>query len=76
MDRGVVGFRIDATRHLFESDSFLDEPCLTNEHECTINFDSLKHIYTTDQPETIVIVKEWRKFVDNYLKNKNISFSR
>jgi len=76
LDRGVIGFRIDATRHLFESETFLDEPCLMSEYECTINFDSLDHIYTTNQPETIEIVKEWREFVDNYLKNKNIPFSR
>lgn len=76
MDRGVIGFRIDATKHLYKSDTFLDEPCLKSDFECTINFDSLDHIYTVDQPEIIEIIKEWREFVDNYLRNKNIPFSR
>ncbi|XP_060865355.1 maltase A3-like [Metopolophium dirhodum] len=75
MDRGVIGFRIDATRQLYESDLFLDEPCLMSDYECTINFHSLNHIYTQDQPENIEIVREWREFIDNYTRNKNIPFS-
>jgi len=76
IDRGVVGYRFDAIKHLYESDSFLDEPCLTNEDECKINHDSLKHIYTTDQPENIEIINEWREFIDNYMRSKNIPISR
>lgn len=75
IDRGVVGFRFDALRHLYESDLFLDEPCLTNEVECRINHDSLNHTYTVDQPENIEIIREWREFVDGYMKSKNISIS-
>ncbi|XP_003246887.1 maltase 2 [Acyrthosiphon pisum] len=71
MDRGIVGFRFDALRHLYESDSFLDEPCLTTEAECKVNHDSLNHTYTVDQPENIEIIREWREFVDNYTKNND-----
>ena len=73
MNKGVIGFRFDAVRHLYESDLFLDEPCLTDNQECIINFDSLNHTYTVDQPENIDIVMEWRKFIDNYSRSKNIS---
>ncbi|CAI6365308.1 unnamed protein product [Macrosiphum euphorbiae] len=71
LDRGVVGFRFDALRHLYESDSLLDEPCLMTEEECKINYVSLNHTYTVDQPETIEIIREWREFVDNYTRSNN-----
>lgn len=77
IDRGVVGFRFDAIKHLYESEKFLDEPCLTDDEvECKTNHDSLNHIYTTDQPENIVIINEWREFIDNYMRSKNIPISR
>lgn len=76
IDRGVVGFRFDAIKHLYESDSLLDEPCLTYEDECKINHDSLNHTYTTDQPENIAIINEWREFIDDYMRSKNIPISR
>ncbi|XP_025204893.1 maltase A3-like, partial [Melanaphis sacchari] len=75
MDKGVVGFRFDALRHLYESDSFLNETCLTNQDECSTNYDSLKHTYTIDQPETIDILMEWREHIDNLTRLKNISIS-
>lgn len=77
IDRGVVGFRFDAIKHLYESDSFRNEPCLTDdEDECKKNHGSLKHIYTTDQPENIEIINEWREFIDDYMRRKNIPISR
>lgn len=72
MDRGVVGFRFDALRHLYESDLFLDEPCLETEDICETHYFSLNHTYTLDQPENIEIIKEWREFTDNYTRDKNI----
>lgn len=75
IDKGVAGFRFDALRHLYESDTFLDEPCLMDKCSST-RYESLNHIYTADQPETIEIIKEWRKFIDDYTKVKNISLPR
>lgn len=75
MDRGVVGFRFDALKHLYESDSFLDEPCIGSEKECATQYFSLNHTYTVDQPETTEIIKEWREFIDNHTRNKNITLS-
>ena len=76
LDRGVVGFRFDALRHLYESDSLLDEPCLMTEEQCKVNYVSLNHTYTVDQPETIDIIREWREFVDNYTRSNNRPISR
>ncbi|KAF0766758.1 maltase 2-like, partial [Aphis craccivora] len=76
MGKGVVGFRIDALRQLYESDLFLDEPCLTEgDPLCSVIFGCLNHTYTMDQPETIEIIKEWREFIDNYTRSNNIPMS-
>ncbi|XP_027848442.1 maltase 2-like isoform X2 [Aphis gossypii] len=76
MSKGVVGFRFDALRHLYESDSFLDEPCLTEgDPSCLVNFDSLNHTYTVDQPENIDIIMEWREYIDNFTRSNNIPIS-
>jgi len=74
LDKGVIGFRFDALKHLYESDLFLDEPCITK-NDCAKDHDSLNHTYTIDQPENIDIINEWREFTDNYLRSKNMSIS-
>lgn len=64
MDRGVDGFRIDATPYIFEDERFLDEPLSgisdVNDYAYTIS------IYTKDQPKNYELMKEWRKVVDDY----------
>jgi alpha-glucosidase len=75
MDKGVSGFRFDAVKFLYENSSLPDEPFkpgMSNSSE----YIELNHIYTTDQPEVIDTVIEWRAFMDNYTKTKNISVSR
>lgn len=70
LDLGVDGFRIDAVPSLFEMEAdgngnYPDEPrsYISND---TANWDYLKHIYTTDQPETIDMVYQWRALMDEY----------
>lgn len=70
MAKGVVGFRFDALKHLFESDKFLDEPYLPGK-ENTHKWSDMNHIYTLDQPEVIDIVKKWREFLDNFTRENN-----
>ncbi|XP_051156952.1 alpha-glucosidase-like isoform X2 [Leptopilina boulardi] len=64
MDRGVDGFRIDATPYIFEDERFLDEPLSgisdVNDYSYTIS------IYTKDQPKNYELMSEWRKVVDDY----------
>lgn len=73
MSRGVVGFRFDALKHLFESDLFLDEPYLPGKENSTRYYDT-DHIYTTDQPEVFEIIYQWRKFMDDFSKKNNVPF--
>jgi len=75
MDRGVVGFRFDALKHLFESDTFHDEPYYPGKENST-NYDDMIHIYINDLPETIDLLYEWRDFMDDYTSKKNLTISR
>lgn len=75
MAKGIIGFRFDAVRSLFESETFLDEPYLPgkpNIHQ----YDYLDHIYTQDLPEVIDIINKWREFMDNFTKENNFKISR
>ncbi|KAK8395419.1 hypothetical protein O3P69_006219 [Scylla paramamosain] len=61
LDKGVDGFRVDAVKYLVEAqDLNLDEPTDSDNPEL------LHHIFTTNQPETFQILREWRELVDKY----------
>jgi len=75
MHKGISGFRFDAVDYLYENISLLDEPFLPGRSNST-EYKDLDHIYTRNQPENIVIISEWRAFMDNYTKSKNKSVSR
>lgn len=68
--KGVAGFRIDAVPHVFEiapdaEGNWPDEPrndWVTDPDD----YGYLKHIYTVDQPETIALVYEWRKVLNDF----------
>ncbi|XP_025831770.1 maltase A1-like isoform X1 [Agrilus planipennis] len=69
LDKGVDGFRIDAVRAFFEHPDFKDEPLADDyENYKPYEYNYLKHIYTTDQPENIEMIYQWREVVDNYQK--------
>lgn len=64
MDKGVDGFRVDAVKHLYEvEDLSLDEPLAPGHHNPS-DYDSLQHPYTSNQPENLDAVREWRKLLD------------
>lgn len=70
LDKGVDGFRIDAVPHLFEvapdqAGTLPDEPLSHNTNDPN-DYNYLQHIYTTNQPETIDMVYQWRKEMDDY----------
>lgn len=74
LDKGVDGFRIDAVPHLFEvardaNGNFPDEP-LSHATNDPNDYGYLQHIYTTNQPETLDMVYQWRAVMDEY-KAKN-----
>ncbi|XP_029347067.1 maltase A2-like [Acyrthosiphon pisum] len=74
MYKGVSGLRLDAIDYLYENVSLLDEPFLPGKSNST-EYKDLVHIYTRNQPENIIIVLEWRAFMDSYTKSKNKSIS-
>lgn len=69
LNKGVAGFRIDAVPHVFEiapdAAGYRDEPRndWVNDPD---DYGYLQHIYTVDQPETIVLVYEWRAVLDEF----------
>lgn len=68
LDQGVDGFRISAVAHLFENESFPDEPVNEDADSSVLesDYEYLRHIYTTDLDETINTVYQWRNVVDDY----------
>ncbi|XP_067627246.1 maltase A3-like [Eurosta solidaginis] len=72
LQRGVYGFRIDAVPFAFEiapdaKGNWPDEP----RNDWVIDPDDynyVKHIYTVDQPETLDLVYEWRRVLDDFRK--------
>ncbi|XP_034476692.1 maltase A1 [Drosophila innubila] len=70
LDRGVAGFRIDAVPWCFEAlpdaeGRYPDEP-LSGYTDDPDDASFLKHIYTQDQPETVDMVYQWRRLLDDY----------
>ncbi|XP_067633473.1 maltase A3-like [Eurosta solidaginis] len=66
--KGVAGFRIDAVPHIYEvapdSDgNWPDEPRNYWENDLE-DYNSLQHIYTKDQPETLEMVYEFREVMN------------
>ncbi|KAF0749361.1 maltase 2-like [Aphis craccivora] len=64
---GIDGIRVDALKHVYESESLDDEPIL-DEH-MALNYFNLDHIYTIDQDEIYDLIKEWRLLLDDFKQN-------
>lgn len=69
VNRGVDGFRIDAVPHIgekrFANGTYPDEP-VSGWSDNSNSYDYHNHIYTKDQPLTLEVVYEWRKYLDEY----------
>ncbi|XP_059476121.1 alpha-glucosidase-like [Neocloeon triangulifer] len=66
LENGMDGFRVDAPGHIVEHIDFLDEPP-TNDPNCPpMQFCQLQHIYTMNQPETLDVLREFRKVIEEY----------
>lgn len=66
LDHGVDGFRIDAINFMFEDRRMLDEPVIPGTGLPADDWETLNHIYTMDQNDTYLVLKSWRKLVDDY----------
>ncbi|CAG5116626.1 unnamed protein product, partial [Candidula unifasciata] len=68
LDRGVDGFRVDAIQQLFVAANYtLDEP-LSGGPSLPYEYDYTKHIYISDQPETVQAVTAYHSVLDEYTK--------
>ena len=64
--RGVDGFRVDVLWHLIKDEQFRDNPPNPDYAPGRPPHESLLPRYTTDQPETLTIVTEMRRVIDEF----------
>jgi len=62
LEKGIDGVRMDAVSHLVEDLQLRDEP-VSGETDDNLDWRYLEHIYTNNQPETKVILKELTSFI-------------
>lgn len=74
LDLGIDGIRIDALKHVYESENMKDEPIIDG--TTAVNYNNLNHIYTTDQEEIYDLIKEWRLLLDDFKENGNTRFQK
>lgn len=75
-EKKVDGFRVDAVKHLFESESLENElprnpQKFQSIHDPRIVYDDLDHKYTANQLETYDLVFSWRQLCDQISKRTN-----
>ena len=64
--RGVDGFRVDVLWHLIKDEQFRDNPPNPDYAPGRPPHEALLPQYTTDQPETLAIVAEMRRVIDEF----------
>jgi len=74
LELGIDGVRIDALKHVYESENMKDEPI--KDSNMAINYHNLNHIYTTDQDEIYDLIKEWRLLLDDFNQNNYTRFQK
>ncbi|CAG9762462.1 unnamed protein product [Ceutorhynchus assimilis] len=76
LDFGVDGFRMDAVPYLFEDENFPDEPLSGADGMSSNQYGYLKHIYTSNLEQTYDMIYQFRAVLDNYNRDKNVTYSR
>jgi alpha-glucosidase len=66
MRRGVDGFRVDVIWHLIKDEEFRDNPANPNFHAGRPPHEAVLPLYTTDRPETLDVVIEMRRVIDEF----------
>src|SRR5450631_1339011 len=64
--KGVDGFRVDVLWHLIKDAEFRDNPPNPNFHSGRPPHEALLPVYSTDRPETLDVVTEMRRVVDEF----------
>lgn len=65
IELGIDGIRIDALKHVYESESMEDEPILDINNP-VIDYFNLDHIYTGDQVEIYDLIKNWHTLINEF----------
>lgn len=66
LERGIDGFRIDALRQLIKDDQLRDNPPDPTWRPGQSPYASLLPVYTTDRPELLDVIADFRAVVDAY----------
>ncbi|XP_038047482.1 alpha-glucosidase-like [Patiria miniata] len=77
LEKGVDGFRVDAVRHMYESEDLQDEPInpdYSSIRSGHVAYGSLVHSKTFDQPEVHDLIYEWRRVLNEYSMQSNYRF--
>ncbi|ODM91568.1 Maltase 1 [Orchesella cincta] len=74
LDMGVDGFRVDAVPHIFENQTFLDEPFNPwgNPDAKEDEYGSYDHIYTNNLPQVLDFLAEMRMLLDVYTASDGV----
>jgi alpha-glucosidase len=75
IELGIDGIRIDALKHVYESEIMDDEPIV--DKNLPANYFNLDHIFTIDQNEVYDLIKKWRLLLDEFkLKDRQTRFEK
>jgi len=75
IELGIDGIRIDALKHVYESENMDDEPIVDKNKPA--NYFNLDHIFTIDQNEVYDLIKKWRLLLDEFkLKDHQTRFEK
>jgi alpha-glucosidase len=64
--KGVDGFRVDVIWHLIKDDQFRDNPPNPDYRRGRPPHETLLHVYSADRPETLEVVAEMRRVIDEF----------
>jgi alpha-glucosidase len=65
LDKGVDGFRMDATSVYCKDPAFRNNPARHGASDCN-PYNNQHHLYTKDLPETHQLLREFRQLIDEY----------
>ncbi|XP_065203780.1 maltase 2-like [Planococcus citri] len=76
LDKGVAGFRLDATKHFVEDELLRDEPLADPNNRVVKVYADLDHKYTTDLWESYEFIHELRDYIDQYSRQKSEEYEK
>jgi alpha-glucosidase len=71
LDKGMDGIRIDALKHIYESEKLQDEPMINPAGP--VKHWNFYHYYTVDQDEVYDLIKEWHQLLNEYKQKDNFT---